>query len=395
MADQTFDRRQLIDIMKFSIENSKGKIKLPLALWGVHGIGKTSIVGQVAEDMGYNLVVLHLATQDVADLIGIPRDMEIKNEAGEVVDKMTIWSCPDWLKKMNDSYKATGKPNLVFLDEANRANRMVLAAMLPFLIGGVLHTHSIGPEDAVIAAMNPATDDYEVNELIDKALLDRLGHIILKPTHKEYLNYLKQTGMDKITLSVIGDDPQWTKISDFDLGFDVTPSRRKIDYVMRVIGKKSKSWVKKHGSHIMEAYLGPAFRDAWLEKFAQGGQSITIEMLQEYDEYAEEITELLKTTIREGDEDVVTVRNDVMQKAMELVEQYISDTKESLTVCDAEWMMKFLGNEFIDDEYAASIFQANPHMKAKIASDPEFNLAVGSFLREKEIWTDEGVASWD
>ncbi len=391
MADQVFNLKQIKDIIRFSIENSTGKIKLPIALWGIHGIGKTGIVEQIAEEIDYNLVVLHLATQDVADLIGIPRDIEIKDNDGNIVEKITQWSCPDWLKNATDMYKATGRKNLFFLDEFNRGNRMVLAAMLPFLINGVLHTHRIGAEDAVICAMNPATDDYEVNELIDKALLDRLGHIIMKPTHQEYIKYLKSTGMDPITLSVVEEDTSWTNIPDFDLNFNVKPSRRSIDYVMKVIGKKARSWVKAHASHIIEAYLGPAFKDAWLEKFSQKGECITIDMLVDYENNAEDINRIILTEI-DGEK---TVRQDLLVKALELIKEYANDKKNDLTVRDAEWMMKFLNNPLIDDEYAATIFQANKNIKNKIMDDYEFNLAVGDFLRAKGVWNEKGAGAWD
>lgn len=391
MADQCFNLKQIKDIIKFSCESSVGKIKMPIALWGVHGIGKTGVVEQIAEEMDYNLVVLHLATQDVADLIGIPRDIEIKDDDGNVIEKVTQWSCPDWLKNATDMYKATGKRNLFHLDEFNRGNRMVLAAMLPFLINGVLHTHSIGPEDAVVCAMNPATDDYEVNELIDKALLDRLGHVIMKPTHNEYIKYLEKTGMDPITLSVVKEDTSWTKIPDFTLDFDVKPSRRSIDYVMSVIGKKPRKWVKSHASHIIEAYLGPAFKDAWLEKFSQKGECITIDMLVDYENNAEDINRIILTEI-DGE---TTVRQDLLVKALELIKEYANDKKSDLTVRDAEWMMKFLDNPLIDDEYAATIFQANKNVKNKIMDDFDFNLAVGDFLRTKGVWNEEGAGAWN
>ena len=383
-------RKQIVDCIKFSIENSTNKVKLPVSIWGVHGVGKTQTVDDVAKEMGYNLVVLHLATQDVADLIGIPRDMEIKNDKGEVIDKVTIWACPDWLHKARMLWEKEKIPTLFFLDEMNRGPRMVLAAMLPFLINGVLHTHSIGPKDAVIAAMNPPTEDYEVNDIIDKALLNRMGHIIMRPTHEEYISYLKSTGMDKVTISVLKEDPSWSKIPEFNLPFEITPSRRSVDYVMKVIGKKGSSWIKAHGSHIIQCYLGGTFRDAWMEHFSRQGVSITLDMMMDYDNNKEEITNVLKTEI-DGEK---TIRLDLLQKAIALIKQYIEDKKNDITVADIDWMLKFFGNEYIDDEYAASIFEANKFIKDKMISSIEFNVKVGNFLREKKIWCDTGVPAW-
>lgn len=389
MAAQEMSRAQVVDCLKFSIENS-AKTKLPIAIWGLHGTSKTQTVKDVAEQLNMNLVVLHLATQDVADLIGIPRDMEIKDAKGNVVDKVTIWSCPDWLHNALEQGKKTGKKNLLFLDEMNRGSRMVLAAMLPFLIEGTLHTHKIGEGDAVVCAMNPPTEDYEVNDIIDKATLDRLGHVIMRPTATEYINYLKETGMDKTTLSVLKEDQSWIKIPEFELNFEVKPSRRKIDYVMRILGKKGKGWVKDHASHILEAYLGSNFRDVWLEHFNRQSETITIEMLQDYQNNKEEITNALKTQI----DGQTTTRMDLLTKAVGLIKQYIDDKKDNLNIKDAQWMMDFLSNPLVEDEYCATIFEANKHIRSKMLNDLDFNVKVGNFLREKQIWTDDGLKVW-
>jgi hypothetical protein len=390
MAAQEMSRTQAVDCIKFAIESS-GNVKLPIAVWGLHGVGKTEMMKVIAKELNMNLVVLHLATQDVADLIGIPRDMEIKDGKGNVVDKITIWSCPDWLHNAIKQSKETGKKNLFFLDEMNRGNRMVLAAMLPFLIEGTLHTHRINEQDAIVAAMNPPTEDYEVNDLIDKAALDRLGHIILRPTANEYIQYLKDTSMDKTTLSVLKEDPSWIKIPEFELNFEVKPSRRKIDYVMRILGKKGKGWVKEHASHILECYLGSNFRDVWLEHYGRQGETITIEMLQDYKSNKDEITNALKTEI----DGQTTVRMDLLTKAVGLIKQYIDDKKESITIKDAQWMTDFLSNPLVEDEYCATIFEANKHIRTKMLNDMEFNVYVGNFLREKQIWVDDGgVKAW-
>ena len=69
---QNVSREEAFQCIKFAVENSDLRTKLPLILWGYHGVGKTEIVKQAANELGYNLVVLHLATQDIIDLIGRP-----------------------------------------------------------------------------------------------------------------------------------------------------------------------------------------------------------------------------------------------------------------------------------------------------------------------------------
>ncbi len=63
MPTQVFACAQIEEIINFSLDSSKGDYKLPVALWGLAGVGKTEFVTQIAKKRGYNLVVVHLATQ--------------------------------------------------------------------------------------------------------------------------------------------------------------------------------------------------------------------------------------------------------------------------------------------------------------------------------------------
>lgn len=381
MADQEMTLDQCKEIVKFSLENSTEKIKLPVMLWGSHGVGKTEIVKQIAKENGYNLVILHLATQDIVDLVGIPSKVEIKDNNGNVTHCIQKWSCPEWLDQANQRYLETGEPNLFFLDEFNRGPRLVLAAMLPFLIEGTLHQHRIGPRDTVVAASNPPTDDYEVNDLIDKALLNRMAHVIFRPTSEEYVNYLKNIGMDKTTINVIRKNPSYAKIPEFELDFEVQPSRRSMDYVMRVIGKKSKKWVSKYASYIIEAYLGPSFRDEWVDEFQNTDQYITIDMLINYDDYEEEINAAL-TTVIDG---IETERVDILGRTNEIIKQWIEDNRSDMSAEDLKWMIKFYSNPKVPDDAAAATFMANKHIRQRVLDDVDFSCVIGEFLAEKGV----------
>lgn len=370
---KTFSRNNAIKCIKFSMENSTDRVKLPLILWGHHGVGKTEIVKQVAKDNGYNLVVLHLATQDIIDLIGRPVTKTIGDK------QIQDWSVPSWLHDAVTNYEKTGMPNLFFLDEFNRGPRLVLAAMLPFLIEGILHTHHIGPRDAVIAAANPSNENYEVNELTDKALLNRLGHIVLKPTVEEYKNYLKSIGTDRWTMEVIEKNPEFAKIPDIELNFDVEPSRRSIVNVMTHLGKKEKKWITENAEPILEAYLGEDFKDKWLQSYASGIKYITLEMMRDYKTYESQITEYLTTTI-DGQQ---TSRIDVLNKALDIIRGFIDD-KKGVEVVDLDWMTQVLDNKAIPAEEVFKFISENKHIK-KSMFDMETNLRLGKFLQKRNL----------
>ncbi len=156
-------------------------------LWGVAGIGKSEVVAQsarlIAEDLvaekkiksvdEFGFIDLRLGTQDVGDLVGIPRGKDIDGEF------RTVWGKPEWWPK-------EGTYGLLFLDEFNRAGTQdVLQAMFQFILGTSdengkitrnLHTHHLPEGWHIVCAGNPDTKDYVV-QAIDSSMLDRFIQI--------------------------------------------------------------------------------------------------------------------------------------------------------------------------------------------------------------------------
>jgi hypothetical protein len=378
MAKQEVNSSELKDCINFAIENSEIR-KLPFCIWGYHGIGKTEIVSQVAKDKNMNLVVVHLSTQDITDLIGIPYQK----------DGVQCWSTPKWLHDANENYKATGKPNLFFLDEMNRGHHIVLKAMLPFLLDGTLHLHSIGPKDCVLAACNPPTDDYEVNDMTDKALLDRLGHVVFKPTHSEYLAYCKSKNIDSTTLSILKTNTKFTSIPKTEISFELKPSRRAIFNVMSVVGKKDKSWVRNRANHILECYLGPEFRDEWITEFVKNDQEVDIEVIQNISKNKDFILSRITKTI----DGLRTCAIDVVEKLTNNIKSFISDKGELLSKDDVEWIIEFFSLPIIPAEFPTSVLINNPCIEFAIVKDKNINRMIGEFI-EKNKLIPEKVKSW-
>lgn len=378
MSKQEVSAAQLKDCIKFAIENSEEK-RLPFCIWGSHGIGKTEIVSQVAKEMKYKLVVVHLSTQDITDLIGIPFQK----------DGVQCWSTPKWLHDANENFISSGIPNLFFLDEMNRGHQIVLKAMLPFLLDGTLHLHSIGPKDCVLAACNPPTDDYEVNEINDKALLDRLGHVVFKPTRDEYLKYCHSKNIDNATMSVLRANAKFTSIPKNELGFEINPSRRAIFNVMSVIGKKDKTWVKNRASHIIECYLSSEFRDLWLSEYVKNDNDIDIDTLQNISKNKDLILEKITKTI----DGLKTCAVDTVEKLTSNIKMFIEEKAESLTKTDLSWIVEFYSISIIPEEFPTSVIINNEHIFRLIIKDKYANKLLGDFLKNRKIIS-QAVEGW-
>lgn len=382
----TMTRAQVKKVIKFSVEAS-GDIKLPLLIWGYHGVGKTVLVSQVSEEVDYNLVVLHLATQDIIDLIGRPVSVERKDpDTGEIVN-VQEWCIPSWLQDARELSKKNGKPTIFFLDEFNRGPRIVLNAMLPFLIEGKMHTHKVGQKDVIIAAANPPSDDYEVNELEDKAQLDRLGHVVMKTSVEEYIKYLKGSGMDQATINVISGNRDLVNVPKVDPGIELTPSMRSVDYVMRVVGKKDNKWIKNYGAQVIHAYLGERFKDLWIAERSKYNDTITMEMVKDYKNNEKAITIALTAEI-DGQE---TSKLSMVEKLIENVVSHLEE-QGGLEPEDCSWFIPLIENKRINDEEIANIF-SKPVIKRSLIRE-EVNARFSKYVKGSKIFNKSGVEIW-
>lgn len=347
--------KQFWYLMDFASET-----KVPFCAWGVKAVGKTQGVHQWCAENNYRCEVLHLATQDVVDLIGmmkvVPGDFDSKKihslflksvenetltedevkyvrkyfENGSASQYKTIWSRPEWLKD-------DGVPTCYFLDEFNRGNQFVLAAMLPFLIEGKMHTHKIGKHDFVVAACNPTTGNYNVNDSFeaDDALRDRCGHAILEPTKDEFFEYAKDK-LDQTTMRVLRKSEHYIELKSFSMPFEVEPSRRSIINVLQHVGKKRDEWIRSRASIIIGTYLGSDIRDDWLQEYTNKLDALDLYTLRNFDENADIIEKTITTVIKGKP----VVKNDIFENAQDLIVGWLN-TKYLDASTDASWIIKF------------------------------------------------------
>lgn len=169
---------------------------------GVHGIGKSNIVEQYAEEEDFHLEILFLSHQEVGDLIGIPH-MITKDGI-----QITTWSLPIWLQRMNEA-AAQGKRCVLFLDELNRAPIDVRQSALQLVLEGKIHEHTLpivnGKKTVMVAAVNPS-DDYQVDEL-DPALLDRFLEIEVKADLNAWLEWARATKVNRVVQDFLTEHP--------------------------------------------------------------------------------------------------------------------------------------------------------------------------------------------
>lgn len=178
------------------IDNGPGKY-LPLSLWGHAGVGKTSIVNQVAAELAEELTqergvkvsikvrYNQMSAMQPFELSGYPF-IDEKSYGGKFVQR---YAEPEFL---TEATKFTYY--ILFFDEWNRARTEMHNAFMGYIDGRGVNGHGVPSNLFCICAANPVTDDSTygaVTDVGDQAILDRLTHINLIPTTEEFMTYLQ------------------------------------------------------------------------------------------------------------------------------------------------------------------------------------------------------------
>jgi len=176
-----------------------------------HGVGKSSVVKQAAEEMGIEFFDVRLSQCEVGDIKGLP----FIDEA----EKRTDFAKPYWWPRDPES------GGILFFDELNRASKDVLQAVFEICLDRRLDGENLPSGWRVVTAVN-ADDDYDVVEL-DPALLDRWFIIDFDPSHKEWLKWADANGVSEEVIEFVRSNQQVLDppVGNLEAG-RVYPSRR-------------------------------------------------------------------------------------------------------------------------------------------------------------------------
>ena len=119
--------------------------KIPCFIWGSPGVGKSSLVAQIAKQKSMNFIDLRLSLLGPTDLRGIPFfDNENKN---------AVWAKPEFFPP-TDSQEF----GILFLDEINSAPPTIQAAAYQLILDRKIGEYTLPKNYAIIAAGNFETD---------------------------------------------------------------------------------------------------------------------------------------------------------------------------------------------------------------------------------------------
>jgi len=218
----------------------------PVLLIGRHGIGKSQLFEQAAQSLGVDCIVRDLSLMEPPDLVGLPYQ-----EGGR-----TRYAPPFFLP-------GDGKGLLVF-EELNRCERYMRAPCLQLLTARRLNDYVLPKGWLPVAAINPAGDAYDVNE-IDPALLSRFARIEVEPSVPEFLAWAEANGVHQAVLKYVGSvegvfesgesNPRaWTCLSDLLKAHEVEAGVSEGVLLALMAGLVGEI----HATAFLQSYLGKA-----------------------------------------------------------------------------------------------------------------------------------------
>jgi hypothetical protein len=187
-------------------ENGKGPVSVEVI--GESGIGKTSSIVQLADELGLNFVKLNLAQiEEIGDLVGFPiRQFEMTDGTNtSYVDEHLV---EDYRK---ENYKATGKNRMSYcapewiankdnggillLDDWNRADSRFIQAVMELIDRQTYISWTLPKDWHIILTANPDNGDYLVNS-IDNAQKTRFISVNLKFDMDCWAKWAEQNDVD-------------------------------------------------------------------------------------------------------------------------------------------------------------------------------------------------------
>jgi hypothetical protein len=174
----TVTQKQLLDFLL------NVAVARPVFIWGPPGIGKSSLVQDFAVQVGLPCVSLLGSQLAPEDIIGVPQILE-----------GTSRFCPPRMI-------ARTEPYCLFLDELNACSHEVQKAFY-----SLIHERRIGeymlPQGSIVIGAGNRAQDSAIVKPMSSALINRMIHVHLKVSHREWLDWAMQNEIHPLVVEYI------------------------------------------------------------------------------------------------------------------------------------------------------------------------------------------------
>lgn len=193
----------------------------PVFIWGPPGIGKSTLVQQFAESLGLPCVSLLGSQLAPEDIIGVP---QISNGVSHF--------CPPRII-------ARKEPYCLFLDELNACSQEVQKAFY-----SLIHEHRIGeyelPKGSIVIGAGNRAQDSAIVKPMSSALINRMMHIQLKVSCKDWLEWASANEIHPFVIEYINLRPDhlWTQPPKYEEPFSTPRSWHMLSDALNEYGEE-------------------------------------------------------------------------------------------------------------------------------------------------------------
>ena len=159
---------------------------IAIFLWGSPGIGKSSIIKQIAKTNQMEFIDLRLSLLDPTDLKGIPFFDKEKHQA--------VWAAPSFLPREGEG--------ILFLDELNSAPPTVQASAYQLILDRAIGEYTL-PEGWKIVAAGNNEDDHGITYKMPAPLANRFIHLQMDLDVDEWCEWAYANNIDYRIISYI------------------------------------------------------------------------------------------------------------------------------------------------------------------------------------------------
>jgi MoxR-like ATPase len=227
----------------------------PAFLWGPPGIGKSSIVKQVAADKGLAILDVRAPLLDPTDLRGLPY----------VADGSAKWAPPAFLPQ-ND-----GSEGLLFFDELNAAPPLVQASLYQLTLDRRVGEYVLPDGWRIIAAGN-RSEDAAIVFRMPSALANRFIHIDFEANHEDWQDWAAAHQIHPLVQAFLRLRSELLlDMTNMDRGFPTPRSWEMVSDALKAFGE---------ASQILDVLIGTIGEGAAIEFVSFCKRTLTAEMVE-------------------------------------------------------------------------------------------------------------------
>lgn len=295
------------------------KAGLPVLLWGNHGVGKSEILVEAANQLQISYIIRDLSIMEPTDLTGLP-----------FIDKkttMTSFAPPAFLPTSNEV------AGLLIIEELNRAPRYMQTPCLQLLTQRVLNGYRLPTGWLPCASCNPNSELYN-NDILDAALLSRFVNLNITPNVASWVKWALKNKIHPAIIDYVNSaEPFGSSRSSKDMS-----NPRSWAYASSILTTCEDR--KNVDDHVLEALLAGVLSPFWTASFIAYYKTqfidpilTPIQIIENYNNHKNTFKNLLKNNQIDKIRNILQKlelylkehKNDIASEKMKNIESCLSD----------------------------------------------------------------------